>query len=240
MERKPGLLNRKWVRIGLYAVSALLFALGLFLLAREYVLFPDPDFVMPETPAPTLAPTPTPTPVVDSTPQPTPSPTPYVRPIPVRISFIAAKQSCEVFPGGVLENGQMEVIDRADAATWLENVSGYLRPAPGEEGNAIIAGHKSKDGVAGTFKVLWDAQIGDAVVIDYEDGTQQWFYIHSIDRYPYQDVPASVMSADAQSPQLTLITCIGEWDSDGGTSSERLVAVCKPEPVETEAPAAAQ
>ena len=84
------------------------------------------------------------------------------------------------------------------------------------------------------------AQIGDAVVIDYEDGTQRWFYIHSIDRYPYQDVPASVMSADAESPQLTLITCIGEWDSDGGTSSERLVSVCKPEPVETEAPAAAQ
>ena len=168
------------------------------------------------------------TPAPGETPVPTPSPTPYVRPVPVRISFVEAKQSCEVFPGGVLENGQMEVIDRADAATWLKNVSGSLRPAPGEEGNAIIAGHKSKAGVAGTFKVLWDAKAGDAVVIDYEDGTQGWFYVDSIDRYPYQDVPASVMSANAESPQLTLITCIGEWDSSGGTSSERLVAVCKP------------
>ena len=185
MDHKPGLLSRKWVRVLLYAVSTLLLACGVFLLVREHVLLPDPDFV-------------------------------------------EAKQSCEVFPGGVLENGQMEVIDRADAATWLENVSGSLRPAPGEEGNAIIAGHKSKDGVAGTFKVLWDAKAGDAVVIDYEDGTQGWFYIDSIDRYPYQEVPASVMSANAESPQLTLITCIGEWDSSGGTSSERLVAVCKP------------
>ena len=230
MDRKPGLLSRKWVRVVLYAVSALLFACGVFLLVREHVLLPDPDFVMPETPAPTPSPTPTPTPAPDATPTPTPEPTPYVRPIPVRISFVEAKQSCEIFPGGVLENGQMEVIDRADAASWLENVSGSPRPAPGEEGNAIIAGHKSKDGVAGTFKVLWDAKVGDAVVIDYEGGTQGWFFIHSINRYPYKEVPASVMSADAESPQLTLITCIGEWDSSGGTSSERIVAVCKLDP----------
>lgn len=238
MEQKPGLLNRKWVRAMLYIASALLLLCGVFLLVREHVLLPDPDFVMPQTPAPTPEPTPSPTPAPDETPVPTPSPTPYVRPIPTRISFPAAKQSCEVFPSGVLENGQMEVIDRADAASWLENAFGYPRPAPGEEGNAIIAGHKSKDGVAGTFKVLWDAKPGDAVVIDYEDGTQGWFYIHSLTRYPYQALPASVMSADADSPQLTLITCIGEWDSDGGTSSERLVAVCRPEPLESQEPAA--
>jgi|GEM_PF-5617801 len=35
------------------------------------------------------------------------------------------------------------------------------------------------------------------------------------------------MSANAESLQLRLITCIGEWDSSGGTSSERLVAACK-------------
>ena len=28
MDRKPGLLSRKWVRVMLYAVSALLFACG--------------------------------------------------------------------------------------------------------------------------------------------------------------------------------------------------------------------
>ena len=106
MDHKPGLLSRKWVRVLLYAVSALLLACGVFLLVREHVLLPDPDFVMPETPAPTPEPTPEPTPVPGETPVPTPSPTPYVRPVPVRISFVEAKQSCEVFPGGVLENGQ--------------------------------------------------------------------------------------------------------------------------------------
>ena len=49
MDHKPGLLSRKWVRVLLYAVSALLLACGVFLLVREHVLLPDPDFVMPET-----------------------------------------------------------------------------------------------------------------------------------------------------------------------------------------------
>lgn len=233
MEKKPSSSNNKFARIALYAVCAVCFAVGIFLIVREHILLPDPDFVMPTPPAPTAVPTATPMPTVtptpapNETPAPTPSPTPYVQPVPVRISFVEQKQSCEVFPGGVTESGQMEVVDLADAASWLQNDGVDLRPAPGENGNAIIAGHKSKDGVAGTFKALWDAAVGDAVVIDFEDGRQEWFYIHSIDRYPYQEVPASVMSAFAEEPQLTLITCIGEWDRDGGTSSERLIVVCK-------------
>ena len=71
MDHKPGLLSRKWVRVLLYAVSALLLACGVFLLVREHVLLPDPDFVMPETPAPTPEPTPEPTPVPGETPVPT-------------------------------------------------------------------------------------------------------------------------------------------------------------------------
>ena len=57
MDHKPGLLSRKWVRVLLYTASALLLACGVFLLVREHVLLPDPDFVMPETPAPTPVPT---------------------------------------------------------------------------------------------------------------------------------------------------------------------------------------
>lgn len=233
MEKQPSSSHNKLARALLYTVCGVLFAAGVFLIVREHILLPDSDFVMPTPPAPTTVPTTapvpssTPTPLPDSTPVPTPSPTPYVQPVPVRISFVEQKQSCEIFPGGVSESGQMEVVDLADAASWLQNDGVSLRPAPGEEGNAIIAGHKSKDGVAGTFKALWDADVGDAVVIDFEDGRQEWFYIHSIDRYPYQNVPPEVMSAYAEEPQLTLITCIGEWDREGGTSSERLITVCK-------------
>lgn len=231
MDKKRGILDHKWVRIVLYAVSFILLAFGVALLVREHVLLPDSNFVMPETPAP-ATPTPAPTPVVTPSPgatlAPTPSPTPYVRPIPVKISFVEQRQSCEVLPDGTTDSGQMKVVDRADAASWLENALGTPRPAPGEEGNAIIAGHKSKDGVAGTFKALWDIKIGHGVVIDFEDGTQMWFYVDSIERYSYKQFPAYIMSAEAESPQLTLITCIGEWDREGGTSSERLVVVCKP------------
>jgi sortase (surface protein transpeptidase) len=99
--------------------------------------------------------------------------------------------------------------------------------APGEEGNSIIAGHRSKNHVAGTFKALWYVEINDAVVIDFEDGSQRWFYISSINRYPFDEVDPSVMEFDGET-RLTLITCIGEWDNAAGTSSERMVVVCRP------------
>lgn len=106
MERKPGLLNRKWVRAMLYIASALLLLCGVFLLVREHVLLPDPDFVMPQTPAPTPEPTPSPTPAPDETPVPTPSPTPYVRPIPTRISFPAAKRAARCSPAAYWKTGR--------------------------------------------------------------------------------------------------------------------------------------
>ena len=209
----------------LIVLSVLLFLGGAFFIAREYVLLPDADFVAPVTPAPatpTPAPTPTQTLSPSATPIVTPSPTPYVKPIPIKITFVDQKQSCEVFPSGENEEGRMDIVNRTDAASWLE-----LAAAPGEEGNAIIAGHRSLKGVAGTFQALWDMEVGDAVVIDFADGRQQWFYVGTIDRYPFEEVPFEVMAYGGPS-RLTLITCVGDWNSTAGTSSERFVVVCFP------------
>lgn len=217
---------RKKIFNSIYVIVIIaLFIGGSVLLIRENVLLPDADFVMPATQSPFIAtPTPVLSPKATHSPNPTPSPTPYIKPIPMKISFVEQKQSCEVFPGGIDEIGGMEVIDRADAASWLS-----LSAAPGEAGNAIIAGHKSKNKVAGTFMVLWNIKIGDAVVIDFYDASQKWFYVSSIDRYPFDDVPSSVMDFGGES-RLTLITCIGEWDNTAETSSERMVVVCKTAP----------
>ncbi|MCE5236270.1 MAG: class F sortase [Clostridiaceae bacterium] len=231
MEQKDTLHNKepkkhgtKW-DILLIVLSALLLIGGVALIIREYVLLPDSDYVPPATPAPPTA-TPALTPVQtlspSSTPIITPSPTPYVKPVPVKISFVEQQQSCQVFPSNVDEDGRMEVIDRPDAASWLE-----LGPAPGEEGNAVVAGHRSLKHVAGTFQALWDIKVGGAVVIEFEDGRQQWFYVGTINRYPFNEVPLEVMDFGGPS-RLTLITCVGDWNSTAGTSSERFVVVCFP------------
>jgi len=212
----------KW-DIVLIVLSALLLIGGVVLIVREYVLLPDADYVEPATPPPaTATPTPTQSLSPSATPIITPSPTPYVKPIPVKISFVEQKQSCEVFPKGVDEHNRMQVVERNDAASWLE-----IGPAPGEEGNAVIAGHRTYNKVAGTFQALWDMELDDAVVIEFEDGRQQWFYVGSIDRYPFEEVPAIVMDPGGPS-RLTLITCVGDWNSSARTSSERFVVVCFP------------
>ncbi len=210
----------KW-DVLLIALSAVLLIAGVVLIVREYVLLPDANYVPPATPAPATA-TPVQTLAPTGTPEITPSPTPYVKPIPIKITFVEQQQSCEVFPSGENEEGRMEVIDRPDAASWLE-----LGPAPGEEGNAIIAGHRSLKHVAGTFQALWDMEQGDAVVIEFADGRQQWFYVGSINRYPFDDVPDEVMGYGGVN-RMTLITCVGDWNSKAGTSSERFVVVCFP------------
>ena len=222
--------GRKGVTALLLVLCAALFLGGLFLILREHVLLPDASYVPPATPAPaTPMPTLTPTPIPDAsqTPVITPSPTPYVKPLPVKILFVEQKQSCEVIADGVDEDNRMIVVNRPDAASWLET-----GPAPGEEGNAIIAGHRSLKGVAGTFRALWDMEVGDAVVVEFEDGSQQWFYAGHIARYPFKEVPPEVMSFGGPD-RLTLITCIGDWNSGANTSSERFVVTCFPGVYET-------
>ncbi|MCE5236269.1 MAG: class F sortase [Clostridiaceae bacterium] len=223
-DKNPKKRLSKWDK-ALAALSALLLIGGAVLLVRQYVLMPDFDYVEPPTP-PTAAAAPAPTPTQplspSATPIVTPSPTPYVKPIPIKISFVEQKQSCEVFPSNVTEDGRMDIVKRNDAASWLET-----GPAPGETGNAVIAGHRSYQKVAGTFQVLWDLKPGDAVVIEFEDGRQQWFYVGSITTYPFDEVPLEVMAYDGPD-RLTLITCVGEWNSKARTSSERFVVVCFP------------
>jgi hypothetical protein len=75
-------------------------------------------------------------------------------------------------------------------------------------------------------------EINDAIVIDFEDGSQRWFYVSSINRYPFDEVDPTVMDFGGET-RLTLITCIGEWDNTASTSSERMVVVCKPGVPET-------
>lgn len=212
----------KW-DIVLIALAALLFVAGGVMILREYVLLPNSSYVAPPTPPPaTPSPLPTQSLSPSATPIVTPSPTPYVKPIPTKISFVEQKQACAVFPSNVDEHNRMEVIERNDAASWLE-----IGPAPGEAGNAVIAGHRSLNKVAGTFQALWDMEEGDAVVIEFADGRQQWFYVGTINTYPFDDVPAEVMDPGGPD-RLTLITCVGEWNRKAGTSSERFIVVCFP------------
>ena len=132
----------------------------------------------------------------------------------------------EVYPVGLIEEGdkkgQMDTIENPDVAAWYEP-----GPAPGEQGNALVNGHKSWKGKIGRFSVLWNMEEGQKVAIEREDGSVLYFRVTSVDFYPYNDYPESVMDMESDTAKMTLITCYGDFDRSAGTSEQRCVVVCE-------------
>ncbi len=212
-KKRPGFI---WTL--LYILVGAVFLTGVYLILREYVLFPAP-YVAPPTPAPTATIAPTLPPQV--TPVPTPSPTPYVKKIPVRIYFTDHELQADIYPVGVTENNEMATLDSAKDAAWYQ-----FGPSPGEEGNAIINGHVRWKGEKGTFSILKEMSVGEEIVIEFDDGGFKYFTVDTLDTYLLDEVPASVMDLKGES-RMTLITCLGDYDRDLGTSRSRVVAVCR-------------
>ena len=218
-------LNKKWVRITVYSVFGAIFLLGVFLTVRQFVLLPV-HYEAPPTPAP-VQPTPvvTPAPVAPGeTPAPTPEPTPIPELAdPVRIFFPRFEQQCDVQPVD-LDSWAEGGVPSATTASWLE-----IGPVPGEPGNALLAGHVTWKGVKGTFSLLKEMTAGDEVVIEYADGTFGYFKAESVNTYLTDEIPENLLSVYfAGDPVVTMITCLGDYDRELGTSRSRVVMVLKP------------
>ncbi len=224
-------MRRKAINIFLYVLSALFFAAGILLVVRQYVLFSGeyvpPGQDVPGTPAYTPAPPLSPEPGGTQEPAATPESTLAPRKLPVRIYFIKDRVMCDIVPVGRIvggaRDGQMDTVDDPDLAAWYE-----YGPSPGEEGNALLNGHKSWQGKIGRFSVLWNMVRDDLVAISYDDGSVRYFSVTTVTFYPYDDVPAEVMYLASESPKVTLITCYGDFDRLIGTSKQRCVVVCEP------------
>ena len=204
----------------LYILVSAIFLCGVYLILREYVLLPA-SYEAPPTPAPTVSAVPTPTRPPEATLEPSPSPTPYVKKIPVRIFYTAHKLQADIYPVGVTENNEMGVIDFAKDAAWYQN-----GPSPGEEGNALTNGHVRWKGEIGTFSILKESAVSDEVVIEFDDGSFKYFTIDTLNTYLLDEIPADVMDLKGEA-RMTLITCLGDYDRELGTSRSRVVAVCK-------------
>ncbi|MDX6152719.1 class F sortase [Marinococcus sp. PL1-022] len=119
---------------------------------------------------------------------------------------------------GVLDNGQMGVPDSAEGVGWFEP-----GVTPGEQGNAVMAGHvDSKSGPA-VFFDLEDMKAGDDVNVTNEDGQELTFTVTKVVSYPRQDAPIENIFGASDGRHLQLITCTGTFNQEQGTHDERLV-----------------
>ncbi len=138
--------------------------------------------------------------------------------VPIRIHIPAVKIDAFIQPVGVLKNGAMGVPKDDTKVGWL-----HVGFKPGENGNAVMAGHVDNlQGVA-VFHPLHEVQIGDEVIVSDKNGKQLTFNVTAIKTYRTEKAPIGYIFGEANKPKLNLITCTGYFDPKLRTHIDRLV-----------------
>ncbi|MGW2424078.1 class F sortase [Streptomyces sp. NPDC001709] len=95
--------------------------------------------------------------------------------------------------------------------------------APGEKGTAIIAGHVDTTTSAAVFAGLDELKEGDRFTVERADGRDAEFVVDDKETFAKDDFPSKRVYADAQRPEVRLITCAGEYDHDAKDYTDNLV-----------------
>jgi|SRR3989344_5732051 len=161
---------------------------------------------------------PSPTPITTATPTVTPTPTPTI-PQPRDFNIPKINVSAPIIPVGVDENGRMQLPENIDEVGWYSPGS-----KPGEEGNAVIAGHlDSTTGEGAIFYHLNELEPGDNLYVTDELGNEYTFVVTAKKIYEYDKVPIEEVFGESSKKRLNLITCTGQWIADQRNYSHRMV-----------------
>jgi hypothetical protein len=144
-----------------------------------------------------------------------------VTPVAITIDSIRIDQAA-ILDVGVADNGDME-IPGADGVGWYR-----YNPTPGAEGSSVLAAHIAYRGTPGVFRYLADTEVGDVVVIDYDDGSSSRFEIFEVAQYNKGNLPKERIFAKTGDPVLTLITCGGEFNRTLRSYNDNIVAYAVP------------
>jgi hypothetical protein len=123
---------------------------------------------------------------------------------------------------GVADNGEME-IPGADNVGWYR-----FNASPGGSGSSVLAAHISFNGSPGVFRYLDESEVGDVVVIGFDDGSEARFEIVEVTQYNKGDLPKNRVFAKTGDPVLTLITCGGDFNRSLRSYEDNIVAYAVP------------
>lgn len=148
-----------------------------------------------------------------------PTPTIDVSIPPRLITFPGASMSAPIIPAGRVQ-GTWETRHLGDSVGHLVGTSWF----DDEGGNIVLAGHvENYAGAPGPFKHLFEAEVGDLVIIS--DGPrEEHFRVTVIQRVDPYDV--SWVTQDGEQ-RVTMITCT-DWDWDQQAYLGRLIVVAEP------------
>ncbi|MCX6048278.1 MAG: sortase [Chloroflexi bacterium] len=141
------------------------------------------------------------------------------KPIPLRLQIPKFKIDAAIERVGSAPNGSMGIPKEVDNVAWY--APGI---APGEVGNAVIAGHL--DRANGSPAVFWNIgklKVGDELIVVSANKLKYHFSVTRVQAYPYDEAPMDDIFGFALQSQLNLITCNGVWNQGAHNYSKRLV-----------------
>lgn len=103
-------------------------------------------------------------------------------------------------------------------------------PAPGGQGDAVIAGHLGLPGSPLVFNGLARLRLGDLIRVVGTDGTARDFTVSSTASWPADSHPSGLFDT-VGSPRLSLITCGGAYLRSSHTYADRLIVEASFSPV---------
>ncbi|MFF8731836.1 class F sortase [Streptomyces sp. NPDC015171] len=95
--------------------------------------------------------------------------------------------------------------------------------SPGEDGTAIIAGHVDTVTSPAVFADLGELEPGDRFAVERSDGSTADFVVDDSETFAKDDFPSDLVYADADRPEVRLITCAGDYDRTVRDYTDNLV-----------------
>lgn len=138
---------------------------------------------------------------------------------PIRLVIPALQVDALIESVGKDQTGAMDIPGKVEQVAWYG-----LGTAPGEVGNAVIAGHLDlADGSPAVFWQIGQLQIGDEVIVYNAANVEYRFQVSGSQRYAYNQAPVEDIFGFSLNSELNLITCAGAWDRHKRNYTSRLV-----------------
>jgi LPXTG-site transpeptidase (sortase) family protein len=96
-------------------------------------------------------------------------------------------------------------------------------PTPGEQGTAVIVGHRDTRNGPAVFLNLGVLRAGDALDVTRADGRTAVFTVDSVRTFARGSFPDKKVYGDTGRPELRLLTCGGRFDHRTGYSANVVV-----------------
>jgi sortase (surface protein transpeptidase) len=142
---------------------------------------------------------------------------------PVEVKIPRINVDAKVIPVKTTELRQVDTPEDAATIAWYsEGV------APGENGVAMLAGHRDWAGVKGSFYGLSSLRLGDTISTVATDGTETHFVVWQSESYPTSNAPAGEILRQDGPPSLVLVSCEGAFDTVAHDYTHRRVVLAIP------------